>query len=372
MNLLSPQLIRRIKFFQYSYRFLVMYFVIGGFSIFLEIISYRGLEAFFEIPGWSSIFPPDTFLFYTSKVSKLMGVFVSIFTAYWLNIRFNFHVPFAKRYRAFAYFASISLLSLLVNYLFRRQLENAGWSYESSRFLVAGVLFAFGYLLHRKLSFKDRKKVGVAVYANGVEDIRGIHNRIGIYPDFIHVDIIDHTFGVKDQDPRIYRMEVMRAYWMHQQVHVHIMSKEPSRWIGEVVPYSDLIMIHYEIDEDPGVVLDQIQKAGKRPCLCVTMATPIEEVRPLLSKIDTLLLLTIKIPGQSGQKFDMEALERLSQVNSWPERSDFCLCVDGGVNEKNVGLIDAEYIVSGSSVLNHPNPVRQIMRLQTSSSYESI
>ena len=37
-------------------------------------------------------------------------------------------------------------------------------------------------------------------------------------------------------------------------------------------------------------------------------------------------------------------------------RHQFSLCVDGGVNEDIVKILDAENIVSGSSVLNNFNP----------------
>ena len=51
------------------------------------------------------------------------------------------------------------------------------------------------YLLHRRFTFRDFKRVGVAIYANGVENLKDIYERIGQYPDFIHVDIVDQTFS---------------------------------------------------------------------------------------------------------------------------------------------------------------------------------
>ena len=47
------------------------------------------------------------------------------------------------------------------------------------------------------------------------------------------------------------------------------------------------------------------------------------------------------------------------------------LCIDGGVNENIVNMLEAENIVSGSSVLKSTNPKRQIMRLQTLGRYET-
>jgi len=35
--------------------------------------------------------------------------------------------------------------------------------------------------------------VGVAIYANGVQPVKSIYDKINQYPDFIHVDIVDKT-----------------------------------------------------------------------------------------------------------------------------------------------------------------------------------
>ena len=78
------------------------------------------------------------------------------------------------------------------------------FSYEEGRLLISGSLFMFAYILHRRFTFRDFKRVGVAIYANGVENLTGIYERIGQYPDFIHVDIVDESF-VKDAEPINYK-----------------------------------------------------------------------------------------------------------------------------------------------------------------------
>ena len=355
-GLLDPQLTRNLSFLLYRYRFLLSYVVIGICSIVLEIISLYGLE----VAGLHSPF------------SNLVAVALGVTFAFAINVRFNFKVPAPKRNRAFILFASISLFSLTINFIFKHQLESYGWDYGQARFVVAGCFFLLGYALHRRFSFADRKQVGVAVYANGVEDIQSIYNRIGLYPDFIHVDIIDESYGEKDQDPKIYRLEVIRAYWPGKSIQVHIMSRTPSRWVEEVAAYADLIIIHKEIDENVDEILASIHSRNLRAGLCLTVNTPVEEAKEHLPKLDTLMLLTIAKPGQSGQKFHMEALNSIENINSWPQRGNFQLCIDGGVSEQNIGHLTVERVVSGSSVLCHENPAKQIMRLQTSSSYERV
>lgn len=359
---LNPEIARRIDFFVYRYRFIMLYTAIGFVSILVELAIFKALMGLHMLSG----------IPFREAAFKIAGLCVGIFFAYWLNVRFNFKVPEAKRNRAVMYFVVISSGSAVVNFTFNTQLLDMGWSYEQARFVVAGTVFVVAYLFHRRFSFRDYKKVGVAIYANGVEDIKGIYDKIGAFPDFIHVDIVDQTFGVHDLDPKTYRLEVVQAYWPHKDIHVHIMSKKPSRWIREVAPFVSTIYVHTEIEENVDEMLDLIRSLGKKAGLCVIMSVPEELAKPHLDKIDSIMLLTIPIPGKSGQQFDMTALDRIRNINQWAERARLTLCVDGGVNECNVGLLNVENVVSGSSVLNNPKPFRQIMRLQTSSNYERV
>ena len=91
---------------------------------------------------------------------------------------------------------------------------------EASRFLIAGLFFILSYLLHRKFSFKEFKKVGVAIYADGVEDIKLIFDRISNISDFIHIDIVDKSFNPTCKDVKAYRAEVVRAYWQKKKIEV--------------------------------------------------------------------------------------------------------------------------------------------------------
>ena len=90
-----------------------------------------------------------------------------------------------------------------------------------------------------------------------------------------------------------------------------------------------------------------------------------------LKIVDAVLLLTIPEPGRSGQKFDMEGLVYIEQLNAMQIREKIRICVDGGVNEKIAPQLQVENIVSGSSVLNHKYPKNQILCLQTAGRYEA-
>jgi len=263
-------------------------------------------------------------------------------------------------------------MSGLINALFRDKLISSEWSYEQARFSVSAIVFSFAYILHRKFSFTDLKQVGVAVYANGVEDIAKIRSSILDFPDFIHVDLIDSTFGNTCNDVKSYRMETIKAYWPDKTIHVHIMSKNPLKWIKNIAPHSDIIFFHFESDDSIEDCLHLIKSLEKTPGLTIMHSTPIKSIQHLLPHFKYLTILSINEPGKSGQSFNIRTLDLINEINNLPERKNINLCIDGGVNEKNIHLLNVELVVSGSSVLNAPSPKKQIMRLQTSSNYESI
>lgn len=346
----------KFSFLLYRYRFLLVYAVIGFSSILAEILLFKALTHFNlpELP------------------SKLCGVGVGVAWAYFLNIRFNFKVPHGKRTRAFLFFVLISTGSFLLNMLVKIQFIKLGWSYEQARVVTSGMLFLIAYVFHRRFTFADAKQVGVAVYANKVEDIQAIRRKVGLFPDFIHMDVVDETFRPGTETPNTHRIEVAHAYWPQKQLHAHLMTRQPSRYFEWVLPFADTIIVHVESDEKLEEVFQKIRAAGKRVGLCVTMATALDQLKPLATKIDLLMLLAIAKPGHSGQEMELSVVERIAEIQRWPERKHFEMCIDGGVNERTIGLLNVEKVVSGSSVLNHPNPTRQIMRLQTSSNYEAI
>ena len=59
----------------------------------------------------------------------------------------------------------------------------------------------------------------------------------------------------------------------------------------------------------------------------------------------------------------------LDKLNKHNLRSYFEICVDGGVNDSIVKMLNVESVVSGSYILGAPNPIKNIMHLQTSGEY---
>ena len=241
-----------------------------------------------------------------------------------------------------------------------------------NRILFAASLFWIAYFFHLKLSFKDFKKVGVAIYANGVDDIHSIYMKINNYADLIHIDIIDHTFNSNAANVLSYKSEVIRAYWNNKYIEAHIMSSNPMVWINEIIKYVNRIYIHVNINESIDKVIKLI-KENKCECgLVIMKEDDVKYWEKYHELIDSLLILAIENPGYSGQNFKITSLELIKKLNDHPFRNKVSLNVDGGVNNENIKHLKSDYVISGSYILNGKDPIKNIMILQTSSQYESI
>lgn len=336
-------------------KFILLYTIFGVISLIVELVFLK------------------FFLFYnlTEPFLSALSFLLGLLTAFYLNIRFNFHITKSKRKVSFLYFSLISASSFCFQIFIRNIFNVSGYNPDLLRFIIAGCFFLISYFLHRKISFKEFKKVGVAIYADGVEDIKLIYDKISNISDFIHIDIVDKTYNSNCKEVKAYRSEVVRAYWQKKKIEVHIMSKNPSIWIDDLLPYVDVIYVHPTINENLSCVIDKINSNNVQAGIALTLYEPLEIIDNYIEnkKIKHILLLTIPKPGFSGQKFDTSAIPILDKLNNHKYRSEFEICVDGGVNDSTVKLLNVESVVSGSYILGAPNPIKNIMHLQTSGEY---
>ena len=346
---------KKINLLVYRYRFLFLYVVFGFLSLLIELVISKFLLFY------NASYYPATFL----------SFFIGLLCAFFLNVRFNFHITPAKRKKALFYFSIISVLSFSIQLLLRSSIQKYGYDMDVSRFVIAGSFFMISYALHRKFSFREYKKVGVAIYADGVEDIKLIYKKISNISDFIHIDIVDQTYNPNCKVVKAYRAEVVRAYWQSKKIEVHIMSRNPTAWLDDLLPYVDVIYVHPKMDENLSTVIDKINSNKVEAGIALSVFEPIEIIDSYIEnkKIKHVLLLTIPQPGFSGQKFDVSALPILEKLNAHKNRSQFEICVDGGVNDSTVKYLNVESVVSGSYILSAPNPIKNIMHLQTSGEY---
>ena len=350
---------REIDFLTYRYRFLLNYIFIGFGSIVLEIIVAKSINYFFSL----------NILF-----ASIFGFILGATFSFILNTKLNFQVPKDKNIRTFKVFFTISIISYSISFILF-YIINKFYSYDYAvlRLIIAGIVFVVSYTLHRRYTFINIKYVGVALYLTDGGNFLEVWDKIENYPDFIHLDIVDETYNSKLKRQKIdftYGKKI-KSQWLGIPVMTHIMSKYPSKWINKVSEFSDIIIVHYEIDEDINQIFQSIKLSGKKVGISILFSTDIENILPYLSEVNTVQVLGIFQPGESGQHLEKAALAKLAELNSIKEQYKFNICFDGGVKRENIGSIEADYVVSASSILNADNPVNAIFDLKTSSRYYS-
>jgi len=361
----NPSFIKKINYYIYSKKHFILYSFYGVISISFELIIRNYLIN----------------INFTKNYSNFSSILIGIIIMFFLNAKYNFNIPRYLFLRSFLYFIIIDFIAILLQYLLnfshlilyldaKNLFLNKLNLYDFSRLITLSFLFIVGYLFHLKIAFRDSCKVGVAIYAIGKEKIDSIYNKIGLYPDFIHVDVVDKTIIKNANQSETYKLEVVKAFWPNHKIETHIMSKTPSIWIPEVSPYSDITYFHANCDENIEKLIDRIKNFNSEPGIVIEVSDDFTKYENLINIFKYILILSIDQPGYSGQKFNTKTYEIIDIINRKSNRKKFKMCIDGGINSALISKIRSDSIVSGSDVLNSQNPKKRIMRLQTFSRYE--
>jgi len=349
--------IKEISFFFYKFRHIIVYTIIGFFSIICELIIRNFLLSF----NLDLI------------TCSIIGIVIGIFIAFYLNIKINFYIKDKVLPKALLYYFIISIISIIFQFYLSSYTKfefYTFYKYEVERLVISAFVFIFSYLLHKSFSFKNSAKLGVAIYASKETDVHSIYQKIGIFPDFIHVDIVDKTFVSKAEPINFSKYKLIKKYWKKQEIHTHLMTKKPKNFIERVSKFSDLIFIHWEIDDNLNDVIEIIKKNHTKIGVVLHTVNNYDNLlEEITNKFSNIMVLCIPQAGFSGQKFDKKSYDLISKLNQIQKRKNINLFVDGGINNTNIKNINAENIISGSNVLNNKDPRKQIMILKTFGRY---
>ena len=185
--------------------------------------------------------------------------------------------------------------------------------------------------------------------------------------NYLHLDIMDGVFV-----PNIsYGAGVVAALRPESRLifDVHLMIVEPIRYVDSFIEAgADSITIHYESCKNCRQVLEYIREHSVKAGLAISPDTPYDVVLPLLDVVDMVLVMTVN-PGFGGQSLIYGALDKVKAIRKYIDENNLKIDiqVDGGINEKNVGLASssgANVIVAGSAIFKAPKPRLAIAALR--------
>lgn len=203
-----------------------------------------------------------------------------------------------------------------------------------------------------------------ADFGNMASEVKNIQNWGA---DLVHCDVMDGVYV-----PNItFGMPMVKALKQNTSLPIdaHLMITEPEKYVGSFCDAgADIVTFHPDASRDVQGALDVIKQKGKKCGLVVNADVDFDIVKPYLSQIDMLVIMTVQA-GFGGQSFKQECLDKARQGAH--ERQvhgyDYLIEVDGGVNERNVMLLKnagVDVAVAGSAVFKSENPKAVIQSLK--------
>jgi len=171
--------------------------------------------------------------------------------------------------------------------------------------------------------------------------------------DYVHVDVMDGHFVPNLTIGPVVIEAVRRATTL--PLDVHLMIEDAERWVAAYAKAgADLIGVHVEACPHLHRTLHQIRDLGKKPCVVLNPATPIEAIEWVLGDVDQVLVMSVN-PGFGGQSFIASALDKIRALRTLIDQRGLAveIEVDGGIKVDNVAQVvaaGANVIVSGSGV----------------------
>lgn len=195
------------------------------------------------------------------------------------------------------------------------------------------------------------------------EDIDTIANDV----EYLHIDVMDGIFVNNIS----FGIPVVKALRPHYSIifDTHLMIINPLKYINQFAKAgSDIITFHLESNDNAMDVIDLIHKNNVKAGISIKPATPVEDLIPYLDKVELILVMSVE-PGFGGQKFDPNALSKISWLKEQKETYgyNYEIEVDGGINGETSKLCNeagVDVLVSGSYIFGAKDRKKAIESLK--------
>ena len=180
------------------------------------------------------------------------------------------------------------------------------------------------------------------------------------FTDYVQFDIMDGQFVPS----RSITCEHLVALPMKLSWEAHLMVQRPEDYVESFWKAgARKIVFHYEATSSPEQVISLTRNLGLKVGLAINPETQVSTILPLVSQIDSILLLTVN-PGFYGSQFIPEVLDKVTELRG--AETSVETGVDGGIKESNIAQIariGADVIYVGSAIFLQPQPDESYRRL---------
>lgn len=193
---------------------------------------------------------------------------------------------------------------------------------------------------------------------NEDESIKNIYDIEVAGTDYFHIDVMDGKF-VKNNT-----IEKMRKYTEYikqvsnTKIEVHLMVKDVIEFVKAYIDMEvDCIMFHIEACKNEDEILkiiSEIKENNIKVGIAINPNTSIDRIYSYMPYIHRILLMSVE-PGEGGQKFIENSLEKIEELNKYIYENGYevDIEVDGGVNNetaKKISDVGANILVAGSYI----------------------
>lgn len=192
---------------------------------------------------------------------------------------------------------------------------------------------------------------------NLIEYVKRVEN----YADFMHLDVCDGIYN----ETTCFLPKYAEIINQNSTIPMdcHLMTKNPlTQAKNYVLAGANIITAQVEAfnsKDEINEYIDFVKSHNTLVGLSIEPETSIDKVLDYVSKIDVLLLMSVKT-GKSGQNFNEVVIDKIYALKQFREQNGygFKIEVDGGINDKTVGLVKkagADIVVSGNFVYKSSN-----------------
>lgn len=184
--------------------------------------------------------------------------------------------------------------------------------------------------------------------------------------DFIHLDIMDEKFvpfsSFNDNEVDLI------VNTTNKPLDVHLMVEDLNKYIDYYKNFNpEYITIHYEVLNDLEII-NKIKNSGIKVGISIKPSTNVEDIYELLPFIDLVLIMSVE-PGQGGQKFMPNALDKINKLSKKIKNLnlDVLISVDGGINNNSASECiknGVDILVIGSALSNSTDKIDFIEKIK--------